>query len=97
MDWNEVKDRFRQVAKEYDGKITEFPQSIDITLQKEGTEYSVYTQNLCVGIVLGAIKRRNSKVTGHVDWKFTEEQLVRLLESYGFKKKEAEQLSMFDM
>lgn len=96
MEWNEVKDRFRQVVKEYEGEITEFPQSIDITLQKEGTKYTIYTQKLCVGIVLGAIKRKNSTETGNVEWKFTEEQLVRLLESYGFKKKEAEQLSMFD-
>ena len=26
MEWNEVKYRFRQVVKEYEGEITEFPQ-----------------------------------------------------------------------
>lgn len=97
MDWNEVKDKFRQIVKGYEGEITEFPQSIDITLRKEGTEYSVYTQKLCVGIVLGAIKRQGSTEIGKVDWDFTEELLVNFLESYGFKKKKAEQLSMFDM
>ena len=95
--WNEAKNDFRRIVKEYDGEITEFPQSIDITIKNDNTEYSVYAQLLCVGVVLGATKKTGSKSTGTVNWSFSEDQLVCLLEEYGFKKKNTEQLSMFDI
>ena len=110
MEWNEVKDKFRQIVKGYEGEITEFPQSIDITSRNEITDYdnngkackkeklecSVYAQKLCVGIVVAGVKRSGSKSAGEVKWDFTEEVLMQLLEYFGFKKKETEQLSMFD-
>ena len=111
MSWEEIKQDFTRIANEYEGEITVFPNTASIENENEitahykdgtvairkKTDCSVYVQSLSVGICLGALERTYAILGGCSGFTYSEEQVRKLLERYGFKKKKSVQLSIFDL
>lgn len=111
MNWEEIKQDFIRIVSEYEGEITVFPNSASIENENEisvhyedgtfamrkKTDCSVYVQSLSGGICIGALERTYELLGGCSGFRYSEEQVRKWLDRYGFKKKKSVQLSIFDL
>lgn len=110
--FEKVKKQFRKIAQNYEGEITEYPQSLSITARNNIASYyasgkvcksgnvecTVYVQQLApIGIVLGGFENTHEILGGFSMPGFAEESLLGALEHYCFKKRNAVQMSIFDL
>lgn len=111
MTFDEVKAIFKRVTRDYEGQLIEYADELHYRAKNEICDYytngkvaakakvecDVYVQDKSFGIILGAEERTFSILGGQSSHRFSEGELVFLLDKYCFKKKTAVQMSLFDM
>lgn len=111
MTWDEAKSIFKRVTQDYEGKLIEYSDELHFKANNELCDYytngkvatkkkvecEVYLQDKSYGIILGAEEKTYSIIGGQSTHRVEEGHLGHLLERYGFSKRTAVQMSLFDM